>query len=138
VALGSDGAASNNRLDIFAEARLAALIAKVATGDAGALPAATVLRMATLGGAAALGLDADIGSLTPGKQADVVAIDLGALAHAPCYDPVSHLIHVVGRDQVTDVWIAGERIVAGGSLTTLDVEELAARARFWQDCLEQP
>ena len=136
VALGTDGAASNNRLDVLAEARLAALIAKVASGDAAALPASVALRMATLDGAAALGLDTHIGSLEAGKQADAIAIDLGSFQHAPCYDPVSHLVHVVGRDQVTHVWIAGEPIVAGGELTSLDAGELAARARFWLDRLQ--
>jgi 5-methylthioadenosine/S-adenosylhomocysteine deaminase len=136
VALGSDGAASNNRLDVLGEARLAALIAKVATGDATALPAGTVLRMATLDGAAALGLDAEIGSLSPGKQADAIAVNLGAFQHAPCYDPVSHLVHVAGRDQVTDVWIAGKRIVCDAALVSLDAAELAARARLWQDRMQ--
>ena len=136
VALGSDGAASNNRLDVFAEARLASLIAKVAANDAAALPAAEVLRMATLGGAIALGLEDEIGSLEQGKQADAIAVDLGGLSHVPCYDPVSHLVHVIGRDQVSDVWIAGERLVADGMLTRLDGKELASRARFWQDRLQ--
>jgi 5-methylthioadenosine/S-adenosylhomocysteine deaminase len=136
VALGTDGAASNNRLDIFGEARLAALIAKVSAGDAAALPAGVALRMATLDGAAALGLDGEIGSLLPGKQADAVAVNLGAFEHAPCYDPVSHLIHVAGRDQVTDVWIAGEARVRGGALIALDPMELAARARLWQGRLQ--
>jgi len=138
VGLGSDGAASNNRLDIFAEARLAALIAKAATGDAGAVSAATALRMATLDGAVALGLDHDIGSLEPGKQADVIAIDLGGFQHAPCYDPVSHLVHVSGRDQVSDVWVGGDRLVASGELTRLDAQDLLARARFWHDRLQRP
>lgn len=136
VALGSDGAASNNRLDVFGEARLAALLAKGASGDATAIPAADALRMATLNGARALGLDRDIGSLEPGKLADLVAVDLGAIEHAPCYDPVSHLIHVTGRDQVTDVWVAGERVLRQRSQTRLDAHELAARARFWQDRLQ--
>jgi 5-methylthioadenosine/S-adenosylhomocysteine deaminase len=136
VALGSDGAASNNRLDVFAEARLASLIAKVAGNDAAALPAADVLRMATLGGATALGMEDDIGSLEHDKQADVIAVNLGGLSHAPCYDPVSHLVHVTGRDQVSDVWVAGERLVADGMLTRLDGKELASRARFWQDRLQ--
>jgi 5-methylthioadenosine/S-adenosylhomocysteine deaminase len=135
VALGTDGAASNNRLDVLAEARLAALIAKVAGDDAAALPAAVALHMATLAGAAALGLDAEIGSLVPGKQADAVAVDLGAFEHAPCYDPVSHLVHVAGRDQVTDVWIAGEARVRGGDLIALEPAELSARARAWQERL---
>jgi 5-methylthioadenosine/S-adenosylhomocysteine deaminase len=136
VALGSDGPASNNRLDVFAEARLASLIAKVAGNDAAALPAADVLRMATLGGATALGMENDIGSLEPGKQADIIAVDLSGLSHAPCYDPESHLVHVTGRDQVSDVWIAGERLLADGMLTRLDTKELASRARFWQDRLQ--
>ena len=136
VALGSDGPASNNRLDVFAEARLASLIAKVAGNDATALPAADVLRMATLGGATALGMENDLGSLEPGKQADVIAVDLGGVSHAPCYDPQSHLVHVTGRDQVSDVWIAGERLLADGVLTRLDTKELASRARFWQDRLQ--
>ena len=136
VALGTDGAASNNRLDLFSEARLAALIAKAATGDAAVLSAATVLRMATLDGAAALGLEREIGSLEVGKQADVIAVNLGGIDHAPCYDPASHLVHVTGRDQVTDVWIAGEQLVAGGVLTRLDTSDLAARVRYWQDQLQ--
>ena len=136
VALGSDGAASNNRLDLFSEARLASLVAKVATGDASALAAMTALRMATLDGAAALGLDAQLGSLVAGKQADVVAVDLSSFEHQPCYDPVSQLLHVAGREQVSDVWIAGERLVAERSFSRLDPAELAALARLWQDRLQ--
>ncbi|MBK6337612.1 MAG: TRZ/ATZ family hydrolase [Betaproteobacteria bacterium] len=136
VALGTDGAASNNRLDLFGEMRLAALLAKVATGDPAALPAADALRAATLGGAQALGLDADLGSLGPGKFADVVAVDLGTLEAAPCYDPVSHLVHVVGREAVTDVWVAGQRLVADRVLTTVDEAALFARARLWQERLQ--
>ena len=136
VALGSDGAASNNRLDVFGEARVAALLAKGVSGDAGAIAAADALQMATLNGARALGLDRGIGSLEADKQADLIAVDLGAVAHAPCYDPVSHLVHVTGRDQVTDVWVAGRRVVAERRLTRIDVEELAARVLFWQDRLQ--
>jgi 5-methylthioadenosine/S-adenosylhomocysteine deaminase len=136
VALGTDGAASNNRLDILDEARVAALLAKVTSGDAATLPAAVALRMATLDGAAALGLDAAIGSLAPGKQADAVAANLGAFKHAPCYDPISHLVHVAGRDQVTDVWVAGERLVRDGTLMSLDHAELTARARTWQERMQ--
>jgi 5-methylthioadenosine/S-adenosylhomocysteine deaminase len=136
VALGSDSAASNNRLDVLAEARLAALLAKVVTGDATELPAHGALSMATLDGAAALGLAAEIGSLVPGKHADAIAVDLAAFQHAPCYDPVSHLVHVIGRDQVTDVWIGGQRMVRERTLVTLDAAELAARARLWQDRMQ--
>jgi 5-methylthioadenosine/S-adenosylhomocysteine deaminase len=135
VALGSDGPASNNRLDIMWELRHASLLAKVSTGDAAALPAAQALHMATLGGARALGLEEQIGSLVPGKQADVIAIDLGELDEAPCYDPVSHLAYVAGRERVTDVWVAGERIVDSRRLTTVDQPALAARTRLWQQKL---
>jgi 5-methylthioadenosine/S-adenosylhomocysteine deaminase len=133
VALGTDGAASNNRLDVFSEMRMASLLAKVATGDAAALPAPTVLRMATQAGATALGMDAELGSLTPGKFADAVAVDLGGLEALPVYDPISHLIQVAGRDQVTDVWVAGERVVDSGRITTVDESALVARARMWRE-----
>ena len=136
VALGTDGAASNNRLDLFAEMRMASLLAKVATHDAAALPASTALRMATLAGAIALGLDREIGSLAIGKQADVVAVDLSSVDELPMYDPISHLVHVVGREHVTDVWIAGERVVEGCRLTTIDEAAVASRARAWQQRLQ--
>ena len=136
VALGSDGAASNNRLDVFGEMRLAALIAKVAASDAAAVPAAAALRMATLAGAQALGQEHLIGSLQAGKQADVIAVDLGGAAGVPCYDPVSHLVHVVGRDQVSDVWIDGERRVADQRLTSLDEAAIVARAGAWRERLQ--
>ena len=135
VALGTDGAASNNRLDVFAEMRLASLLAKVATGDAAALPAATLLRMATLGGACALGLDGAIGSLAVGKAADAVAVHLGAPETLPVFDARSHLVHAAGREQVSDVWVAGRRVVDRGALTTLDRGAVAARARSWQSRL---
>jgi 5-methylthioadenosine/S-adenosylhomocysteine deaminase len=136
VALGTDGAASNNRLDILAEARLASLTAKALAQDAAALPAASALRMATLGGAKALCLDSELGSLLPGKMADVIAVDLSAPDQLPCYDPRSHLVHVVSREQVSDVWIGGQHIVRDRRVTTLDRAELASRARFWQDRLQ--
>ncbi len=136
VALGTDGAASNNRLDVFSEARLAALIAKAATGDAATMSAPTVLRMATLGGATALGMEDDVGSLEAGKHADLIAVNLGGLEHGPCYDALSHLIHVTGRDQVSDVWVAGERLLAERVLTRVDTRDLAARVRFWQERMQ--
>lgn len=132
VALGTDGPASNNRLDMFSEMRLASLLAKVSSGDAAALPAATVLRMATLNGAKALSLDDVIGSLEAGKDADFIAVDLSDLDDAPVYDPVSHLVHVLGRERVSDVWVAGERVVENRRLTTVDAAELAPRVALWQ------
>jgi 5-methylthioadenosine/S-adenosylhomocysteine deaminase len=136
VALGTDGAASNNRLDLFGEMRLATLLAKVTTGDPSALPAMDMLRCATLGGARALGQESRLGSLVAGKEADIVAVDLGRLEATPCYDPVSHLVHVSGREAVTDVWVGGERIVADRTLTTADEGAIMARARAWQERLQ--
>jgi 5-methylthioadenosine/S-adenosylhomocysteine deaminase len=136
VALGTDGAASNNRLDVLGEMRIAALLAKVATGDPSALPAQQALCAATLSGARALGLDREIGSLVAGKQADVIAVDLSALEAIPCYDPISHLVHAVGREAVTDVWVAGRRVVSGRALTTADEASIVARARLWQERLQ--
>ncbi len=136
IALGTDGAASNNRLDLFGEMRLASLLAKATARDAAALPAARALAMATIGGARALALDESIGSLTPGKQADMIAVDLGALEATPCYDPVSHLVHAIGREAVTDVWVAGRRIVDNRVLANADQAAIVARAITWQERLQ--
>ena len=136
VTLGTDGAASNNRLDILGEMRMASLLAKVAGSDPAVLPAHEVLEMATLGAARALGLDGATGSLAPGKQADIVAVDLSASTALPCYDPISHLVHVAGRECVTDVWVGGERVVADRALTRADEAELTARAHIWQERLK--
>jgi 5-methylthioadenosine/S-adenosylhomocysteine deaminase len=135
VALGTDGAASNNRLDILAEMRLASLLAKVTTGDAAALPAATALAMATINGARALGIDAVAGSLAPGKDADIAAVDLSRVATQPVFDPVSHLVNAADRHCVSDVWVRGMRVVADGELVTLDTQAVLARARAWQQKL---
>jgi 5-methylthioadenosine/S-adenosylhomocysteine deaminase len=133
VGIGTDGAASNNRLDLFSEMRLAALLAKGATGDPTVLPAHTALEMATLRAARALGLEDRIGSLAPGKAADLVAVDFGALELNPCYDPLSHLVYVAGREHVSHVWVNGELLVEDGRLKRLDAAELAAKARFWKE-----
>jgi 5-methylthioadenosine/S-adenosylhomocysteine deaminase len=135
VALGTDGAASNNRLDIFSEMRLASLLAKVTTMDAAALPAATALAMATLNGARALGLEAVTGSLAPGKEADIVAVDLSSAATQPVFDPISHLVNVAERSDVSDVWVRGVRMVDRRSLVALDQSSILARARSWQQKL---
>jgi len=135
VALGTDGAASNNDLDMFGEMRSAALLAKAVAGDASAVPAAAALRMATLNGARALGLEELLGSLVPGKAADLVAVDLGGIDTQPVYNPVSHLVYATGRHQVTDVWVAGRPVLRGRALLTLDEIDLAQRARQWQDRL---
>ncbi|MCX7946097.1 MAG: TRZ/ATZ family hydrolase [Hydrogenophilus sp.] len=107
AALGTDGAASNNRLDLFTEMRHAALLAKHLRGNAAALPAALLLEMATLGGAKALHLDAQIGSIRPGKIADLILVSVEHFVFRPLYDPIAHLVWVLGREAVTDVWVAG-------------------------------
>lgn len=135
VALGTDGAASNNDLDMFGEMRSAALLAKAVAGDASAVPATAALRMATLNGARALGMEELLGSLVPGKAADVVAVDLGGIATQPIYNPISHLVYATGRHQVTDVWVAGRHLLRGGALLTVDEIDLAQRASQWQDRL---
>ncbi len=136
VALGTDSGASNNRIDLFGEMRLAALLAKVASGDPSVLPAQQALHAATLSGARALGLEERIGSLVAGKEADVIAVDLSSLEALPCYDPVSHLVHVVGREAVTDVWVAGARVVADRVLQTADEAAIAASVHLWQERLK--
>jgi len=133
VGLGTDGAASNNRLDIFTEMRLAALLAKGTSGDAMALPAHTVLEMATVRPARALGLEDRVGTLAPGKCADMTAVNLGALDLSPCYDPLSHLVYAAGREHVSHVWVNGELMVENGRLTRLDTRELAAKAAYWKE-----
>jgi 5-methylthioadenosine/S-adenosylhomocysteine deaminase len=132
VALGTDGAASNNDLDMLGEMRTAALLAKAVYNDAAALPASSVLRMATLNGARALGLGEETGSLVPGKWADVAAVDLDTLETQPLYDPISQLVYAASRNQVTDVWVAGQHVLKNRELTQLDVQELMQRAREWQ------
>lgn len=133
VGVGTDSAASNNRLDMFSEMRLAALLAKGSSGDATALPARAALDMATINAARALGLDARIGSLTSGKRADMVAVDMGAVELTPCYDPLSHLVYVAGREHVTHVWVDGALVVDAGRTTRLDRADLKAKGRYWQE-----
>jgi len=135
IALGTDGAASNNDLDILGEMRTAALLAKGVAGDARAVPAATALRMATLNGAKALGLEAEIGSLEPGKSADIAALDLGDIETQPLFDPISDIVYAASRHQVSDVWVAGRRVLNRRELTTLDCGDVAARALAWRERL---
>jgi 5-methylthioadenosine/S-adenosylhomocysteine deaminase len=137
VALGTDGAASNNRLDMFAEMRCAALLAKAVAGDTRAVPAHAALRMATLHGARVLGLEEITGSLKPGKAADVIAVDLSAIETQPLYDPVSQLVYAAGREHVTDVWVTGRCLMRNRELLTLDEPGLLAKASEWQDKIKQ-
>jgi 5-methylthioadenosine/S-adenosylhomocysteine deaminase len=135
VALGTDGAASNNDLDMFGEMRTAALLAKGVAQQADVLPAAAVLQMATLNGAQALGLGDRIGSLLPGKQADLICVDLSRPASQPVHSPISQLVYATSRDQVTDVWVAGRQLLNAGQPTVADSDGILARAAAWGDQL---
>jgi 5-methylthioadenosine/S-adenosylhomocysteine deaminase len=141
LAFGTDGAASNNRLDLLEETRLAALLAKGAVHDPTALPAWQALECATLGGAVALGLADRIGSIEPGKEADLAAVELSAAETQPCYDVVSQLVYCAGRENVTDVWVAGRHAVQTRQL--LDAAghdpgaEILAATAPWQNQIRQ-
>ena len=133
--LGTDGAASNNRLDMWTEMRTAALLAKAASGNAAIVTAAEALEMATLDGARALGLDGEIGSIEPGKAADLTAVELSSLETLPCFDPVSQLVYAAGREHVSHVWVAGEPRLEERRLLTLDAQDLHDKALWWQSRL---
>lgn len=132
VALGTDGAASNNGLDLFQEARMATLLAKLGTGDPAALPAAEALEMATLGGARALGVADRIGSLEVGKQADFIAVDVDHAAMQPLHDVPAQLVHTAAGSRVSHTYVAGECRYENGSFPTIDVDSLRHRAALWQ------
>lgn len=129
--LGTDGAASNNRLDLFHEMRHAALLAKGASRNAEVLDAHATLRAATLGGAQALGLDGRIGSLLPGKAADLCAVRLDEWLMQPCFDPASHVVYVAGREQVTHTWVAGKLAMCNGAPIEINISELLDLAGLW-------
>lgn len=131
VAIGTDGAASNNDLDLLGETRTAAMLAKAVAGSATALDAHRALRMATLNGARAMGLESELGSLEVGKAADMVAFDLSGLAQQPIYDPVSQLIYATGRDCVKHLWVAGKQLLDDRQLTRMDEQQLTATAIAW-------
>jgi 5-methylthioadenosine/S-adenosylhomocysteine deaminase len=133
VGLGTDGAASNNRLDLLQEMRTAALLGKAVARDAAAIPAHTALHCATLGGARALGLQDSIGSIAAGKAADLCAVSLAGIELRPCYDPVSHLVYACGREHVTHVWVAGDTVVQNQRLVRLDPLILEQRGAVWQN-----
>src|SRR6267142_249019 len=135
VGIGTDGAASNNRLDLFQEMRTAALLAKAVGNDARAMPAHQALAAATLHGARALGLEASIGSLAPGKSADLCAVAFDEPELAPCYDPVSHLVYSAGREHVSHVWVAGEPRLREKKLVGFENRGLNNRVLLWQNKL---
>lgn len=132
VALGTDSASSNNDLDMIAEMRTAALLAKAVASNASAMPAEDVLRMATINAAKALGLDSEIGSLEIGKSADITAVDLSGIENQPVYNPVSQLIYSAGRENVSNVWVAGNHLLKDRELTTLDEKAILEKAAYWQ------
>ena len=140
VALGTDGAASNNDLDMVQEMRTASLVAKAVARDATAVPAHRAISMATIAGARALGKDDAIGSLLPGKAADVIAVDLGAIESQPVYDAASQVAFSASRRQVSDVWVAGRALLRDGELLTVDKGRVLDRARHWRRriCGESP
>ena len=131
VAIGTDGCASNNDLDMYSEMRSAAFLSKHTAGDPEAVPAHKALYMATMGGAKALGLDAKIGSLQAGKQADIQAVSMDELEAMPMYNVISHLVYCTHRSQVTDVWVAGKHLVNAKKLTQMDENDLKTMALEW-------
>lgn len=133
VAIGTDGAASNNVLDMLSEMRTAALLAKATANDAAAVTASDVLRMATLGGAVALGIAHETGSIETGKWADLTCIDLNRLHSQPVYDPISQLVYTARADQVSDVWIAGKHQLDNGRLAHIDTDNILERSSEWRD-----
>ena len=133
MAIGTDGCASTNDLDMFGEMRTAALLAKAVAEDAAAFDAASALRAATLGGARALGLDQQVGSIEAGKQADLAIVDMAALETQPLHHVVSQLVYATGRHQVSDVWIAGKPKLQGRVLVDMDADALVANARQWRE-----
>jgi len=135
VAIGTDGCASNNDLDMFDELRSAALLAKGLSGDATAWNAAYALRAATLAGARAIGLGERIGSLEPGKQADFICVAMDELETQPLYHAISQLVYSSGRSQVRDVWISGESKLCAGELVDFDSVGLLERVRRWRDTI---
>ena len=137
VALGTDGAASNNDLDMFGEMRSAALLAKHETGDAATMPAAATLRMATINGAKALGIQDETGSLEVGKAADCITLKCDDLNMLPMYDVISHLVYCANRQNVADVWVAGRALVENRELLSMDKNALLTQAREWSDKIRQ-
>jgi 5-methylthioadenosine/S-adenosylhomocysteine deaminase len=137
VALGTDGAASNNRLNMFAEMQALALLGKVGTLDPTAISAMTALEIATINGARALGYADTIGSVEIGKYADLIAVKLTRPALQPVHNLLSQLVYATSGDDVTDSWIQGRSVLRDGTLMTLDVEALFARAARWSETLTQ-
>jgi 5-methylthioadenosine/S-adenosylhomocysteine deaminase len=133
VALGTDGAASNNDLDMIGEMHTAALLGKGVANDAQAVKAFSTIQMATINGAKALGLEDSIGSLRKGKQADIIAIDLGVLESQPMFDPISQIVYTANRNQVTDLWVAGKQLLRSRELQTINESQLKMNLAAWRE-----
>lgn len=133
VGLGTDGAASNNSLNMLSEMNISAIMAKAVAGKADAVVARQALRTATINGARAIGRDDTIGSLEAGKQADFFAIDIDRIECQPMYEPVSHLVYTAQTSHITDVWTAGEKRVNNGQLTQIDGDDLRNKAIHWRN-----
>lgn len=131
VAIGTDGAASNNRLNMLSELQMAALLGKIAKQDPTAVPAADALEMATLGGARAMGLEDVIGTLEPGKAADVIALDLSGASSQPVSNVISHIVYALSGDEVTHSWVAGKPLMTDGVPLNVDIDGIIARANQW-------
>lgn len=134
IAIGTDGAASNNDLDLLGETRTAALLAKATSSDATSITTTEALRMATINGAKALGIDAHVGSLEAGKSADMICIEID-LSMRPMHDVVSQIIYATSRERVSDVWVAGKSLVRNRKLLTIDTERLERSAAKWEETL---
>jgi len=137
VAIGTDGASSNNSLDMFQEIKLAAILAKGLAKDSKSVPAQTAIRMGTINGAKALGIDDKVGSLEVGKQADLIAVDMSGINSAPLFDVVSNLVYATNRTQVSDVWVDGKRLLKSNKLTTLDEGAIRRDATAWREKIIQ-
>ena len=135
VCLGTDGAASNNNLSMMGEMRSAALLGKITAGDASALSAPRILEMATINGARALGMEDQIGSLEPGKWADICCVDMHALHMQPLYDPISQLVFCAESSDVCDVWIGGRQLMDARRLSNVNQKSLFDKAAHWSERL---
>lgn len=133
VCLGTDGAASNNDLDMFSELRTASLVAKAQSNNPTAVDAMTALEIATINGAKALGLDKEIGSIEIGKSADLITVNLDSYLTQPIYNPISHLAYAINQMQVADTWVMGNQLIANGDFTQCDIHEIVHKIKPWAE-----